>query len=51
MSASDLAREAATRLGGGTSKGADIAVGGGKHPDALEDAQAALTDAAHAARA
>ena len=51
VSASDLAREAATRLGGGTSKGADIAVGGGKHPDALEDAQAALTDAAHAARA
>jgi alanyl-tRNA synthetase len=50
VSASDLARVAATRLGGGTSKGADVAVGGGKHPDALDDAQAALTDAARAAR-
>jgi alanyl-tRNA synthetase len=51
VSASDLAAVAAQRLGGGTSKGADVAVGGGRNPAALDGAAAALTDAARAARA
>ena len=48
VSASDLAATAARRLGGGTSKGADVAVGGGRNPDALDAAEAALADAARA---
>jgi alanyl-tRNA synthetase len=51
VKASDLAADAAQRLGGGTGKGADVAVGGGRNADALDDAQAALSDAARAARA
>ena len=46
VKASDLAAVAATLLGGGTSKGADVAVGGGRNPDALDDAATALRDAA-----
>ena len=51
VKASDLAAPAAKQLGGGTSKGADIAQGGGRDPDALDAAEAALRDAADAARA
>ncbi|HEV2310020.1 MAG TPA: alanine--tRNA ligase-related protein, partial [Acidimicrobiia bacterium] len=51
VKASELAAPAAKLLGGGTSKGADIAVGGGKYPEALDGAEAALQDAARAARA
>jgi len=41
-SAADLAREPAKLLGGGTNKGADLAVGGGPNVDAIDDAVALL---------
>ena len=41
-SAADLAREAAKLLGGGTNKGADLAVGGGPNVAAIDDAVALL---------
>jgi alanyl-tRNA synthetase len=45
-SASDVARDAARALGGGTGKQADLAVGGGPKVAAIDDALAALEAAA-----
>jgi alanyl-tRNA synthetase len=45
-SAADLAREPAKLLGGGTNKGADLAVGGGPNVAAIDDAVALLERAA-----
>ena len=42
VSASAIAAPAAKVLGGGTGKGADLAVGGGPKPDAIEEARALL---------
>jgi alanyl-tRNA synthetase len=51
VSASDIARPAAKLLGGGAAPNPEIVVGGGKNPDAVDDAIAALRDGARAALA
>jgi alanyl-tRNA synthetase len=51
VSAADVAREPVKLLGGGTSKGSDLAVGGGPVVDALDDALALLESAARSALA
>ena len=50
VTASEVAAAAARTLGGGTSKAADVAVGGGRNPGVLDEATAVLTEAARAAR-
>ena len=49
-SAAEIARPAVQLIGGGTGKNADIVVGGGKKPEALDDAVAALHEQAAAWR-
>ena len=49
LSAAEIAAPAARLLGGGTGKNPEIAVGGGKHPDAVDDALDAVRAQAGAA--